>query len=225
MRHLLAHVLLNADHHVLVFLCDLHQANQTLRKSINRFEFQKRLLLGKRNREERDHPVKRVDVAIHRKERFDHAIGNVPVHGIFAKHVQHVFKLFALVFGLDKMFPRRNRHLQKSVTQGNRTKIHYGIAFQHNLHAAIRERRHIRHAGNHAHRVKVEHRVVERFLFHVLLCNQDNFVVMILGKFQGAERHLAAHQNASSRQRKYNSIPQREQRVRFIKVKSHILQR
>ena len=164
-------------------------------------------------------------MAIHRKERFDHAIGNIPVHGIFAEHVQHIFKLFALVFGLDKMFSRRYGHLQKAITQSNRTEIHNGIAFQHDLHTAIRERGHIRHAGNHAHRVKVEHRVVERFLFHILLCNQDNFVVMILSKFQGAERHLAAYQNASSRKRKYNSIPQREQRVRFIKVKSHILQR
>ena len=38
LSHLLAYVLLNANHHVLVFLSNLHQADQTFRKGVNRFE-------------------------------------------------------------------------------------------------------------------------------------------------------------------------------------------
>ena len=76
---------------------------------------------------------------------------------------------------------------------------------------------------DHAHRIEVEHRIVKRFLLHILLRDQDNFIVMVFCKFKGAKRHLATHQNASRRERKYNSVPQREQRIRFIKVKSHAI--
>ena len=223
LRHLLANILLHTDKHVFVVLRQLHQANQTFRKCVNRLHFQKRLLFGKRNLQERDHPVKRVDVAIHRKQRFDHALGDVPVHRIVTEHVQHVFKLIALVFGLDKVFPRGDRHLQKSIAQNDRTQIHHGVPLKDNLHATIRERRHVHHARNHAHCIEIEHRIVKRLLLHIFLGDQDNFVIVVFGKFKSTQRHFAAHQNAPRRERKNNSIPQREQRIGFIKIKSHTI--
>ena len=220
--HFLTNALLDLDHHIFVVVGDGHEGQQLCGHVVQRFRFQEVLLFGQGNLQEGDNPVKGIQLAVHAKEGIYHAFGNVPLGGIVPEVGKHVTETFGLVLVANRNFPGGYRHMQESVFQYDRTQVHNLLAFQHHLHAAVGERRHVAYVGGNAYRVQVQERVGNFFLLNILLGHQNNFAIVGLGVFQGAERNIAAHQNTAGRKRENNSVPQRQKREYLRKIKSHI---
>ena len=218
LRHLLANILLYLDHHGVGIGSHLHNFDQAFREFIDFAYFKQTLTFFHRNLQEGNHAVKSVNLAIHGEQRVHHAFRNVPMQGIFLELGQDRFEARSLAGIRNGGLVLRHRDHQKIVLSRNGAEIHHAFPIEHYLHATVRERSHITHLRKDTHRIQVKHRVLDFFLFDILLSRKDNLSIVGFSIFKSAQRNIPTDKNAAGRVRKYNGIPQREQGVHFRSV-------
>ena len=83
-------------------------------------------------------------------------------------------------------------------------------AFDQHLHRAIGQLQKLQHRGNGA---DLEQIIRTRIILAgILLGNQQNLLVILHHRFQGTDGFFPAHEKRHDHMRKYNDIPQRENR-------------